>query len=169
MLNREEREQYNENSILQMIQQWKWVYYSLQTVLLFLCLSLEIVFPLQLENGELICICVVYILISSSFHRTYHALCVGEVRIRDLVLSQSLSHFFSAGVMYIGTVLYIHSFFNPLPLMGFIMLQILTSVVWSVRVNRLYFQKRTPPRTAIVYTGEETLQVLYNSPFFLKK
>ena len=169
MLNREERKVHNEDSTWRTMQQWKWVYYALQTVLLFLCLSLKIVFPLQLEIGELICLCVVYILISSSFHRTYHALCVGEVRIRDLVLSQSLSHFFSAGVMYIGTVLYIHSFINPLPLMGFIMVQILISMVWSVRVNRVYFQKRTPPRTAIIYTGEKTLQVLYNSPFFLEK
>lgn len=169
MLNREERKLHNEDSTWRTMQQWKRVYYSVQTALLFLCLSLEIVFPLQLKIGELICFCAGYILINSSFHRTYHALCVGEVRIRDLVLSQSLSHFFSAGVMYIGTVLYIHSLFNPLPLIGFIVVQSLISMVWSVRANGVYFQKRTPPRTAIVYAGEDTLQDLYKSPFFLQK
>lgn len=99
----------------------------------------------------------------------YRACAIGQARVSELVMSQLLATGISAGLIYSGVALYMHRFFNPVPLLFVVAIQSLIGVVWSLLVNRSYFQRRRKPATAIIYCSEAELQTLYQSPYFHEK
>lgn len=110
-----------------------------------------------------------YLLLLTVLHGIYGACNVGQFRIPELFLSQTLSNLISMAVIYLCTSLYIHQFLALIPMLIVLATQELLSVIWSVWINSLCYKYYKPPRTAIVYKDDALLQQLYDTPFFLKK
>lgn len=124
---------------------------------------------LQISSAECLLALTGYAVLLLVLHGIYQACSVGQQKISELILSQTLSNLISAGAIYLCVSLYLHDLLNPLPLLVVIILQGLIGTVWSIFVNRLYYSHYVAPHTAIVYSSEALLQQLCATPQFHQK
>lgn len=125
--------------------------------------------PMALDSSEGMVTLAVYLGLLFVLQETYRACAIGQARVLDLVMSQSLTNIISAGMVYIGVALYVHNFVNPLCLLMILVCQVLFGVLWTIVANYIYFKYRRPPRTALIYRSEEDLAMLRMSPDFEAK
>lgn len=144
-----------------------WLYRLLMLGVLMACMLLFGVS--SLNAAEYAVVFTAYLLLLTVLHGIYGACNVGQFRVPELFLSQTLSNLICAAVSYLCVSLYAHELPSLLPLLIVLAVQELLSVGWSVWVNSIYYRSYKPPRTAIVYKNEALLQQLYATPYFLKK
>lgn len=119
--------------------------------------------------AEQIAILAAYWLLLGILHRIYLACNVGQSRVLELLLSQSLSNLIALLATAAALSLYLHALVPVKPLVWTFLTQEILSVVWSSTANQAYFRHYSPPRTIIVYQDEATRCQLYATPFFERK
>lgn len=144
-----------------------WLYRLLMVAVMMACMLIFAVAVLNVV--EYMVMFMAYLMFLTIFHGIYGACNVGQFRIPELFLSQTLSNMISMAAIYLCTSLYIHQFLALVPMLIVLIVQEILSVIWSVWINSLYYKYYKPPRTAIVYKDAALLQQLYDTPFFLKK
>ncbi len=125
--------------------------------------------PIRLMSAECAVALVSYVFLMLIAQNVYRSCDVGLVSVTELVMSQLLANLISAGGIYLGVSLYVHKMFNPLPMLLVTAVQAMEGIIWSILANHHYFLKRRSPRTAVVYRGEDSLEKLYQSPYFHSK
>lgn len=159
------RQDESESSIC--MQLLAWLYRAVLVLLMAAGLCLYSNLPLTaVEYGAAL---LAYLILLTVLHKIYQACSAGQVRVSELILSQTLSNLISAVILYLGVSLYMHRLFSVAALLAAVMAQELFGVAWSLLANHLYFRHYTPPRTAIVYSDDEVLQQLYETPYFQMK
>lgn len=127
------------------------------------------VLPISMKAGGGWAILAVYMVGLVVLQNIYRACAIGQFRVSELVVSQILANLLSAGVMYMGAALYLHGLFNPLRLLGVVVVQVLVGVVWSIVCNSNYFKQRRKPRTVVICQNETEYQLLCKSSYFFEK
>ena len=125
--------------------------------------------PIELKSGECVTALLSFLVLTVILQDVYHACDLGRARVSELVMSQILANLVCNVVIYLGTALYAHDLFNPLPLIVVLLLQCLLGVFWSLLANYVYFQCHRPPNTAVIYKNEQMLNKLYETPYFQSK
>ncbi len=85
------------------------------------------------------------------FTRTYNAYLLGYTRIRTLVLSQTISQFFSAGMVYFAVIIGWNQYRPPLLFGLLLIVQGVLNILWSWFANLRYFRLHPPRRTILIY------------------
>lgn len=124
---------------------------------------------LPLSTAEYCVVMVIYLVLLRLLHGIYGACSAGRFRVPELILSQTLSNVFSLSALYVGLALYCNKFWSIVLVLVVCVIQEIIGVLWSLLANALYYKHYTAPRTVIVYGDETVLNLLYNTPFFLKK
>lgn len=124
---------------------------------------------LTLNVSEYCIVMVIYLLLLRLLNGIYGACSVGRFRVPELILSQTLSNIFSLGALYVGLALYCHKLWSIVPVLVVCVIQEIIGILWTLLANKLYYKHYTAPRTVIVYGDETVLNLLYSTPFFLKK
>ena len=125
--------------------------------------------PVQVGSAEFVAVLIAYAMLLVVMQGVYRACAAGQARISELVMSQILANLVTLGMLFVGVALYTHSLFNPLPLLGVLVGQILLGCLWSVLANRCYFRNRRPSRAAVIYSDEQGLQKLIQTPYFQER
>ncbi len=89
--------------------------------------------------------------------RTYKAYDFGMTSNVILIYSQSLAALVTNVAFYVVFVVANSKVFNPLPLVGFFLLQIVADCIWTCIVNRIYFRLNAPKKSVIFYRSEANL------------
>ncbi len=146
---------------------WVWGYRLLLTALMGIGLILLCHLPLTLAEGA-VTLCL-YLTLLTFLHHIYLACNVGQSRVLELILSQTLSNLLAMLVGGVCVALYLHRLFSVWPMLMVLIAQEMVSIAWSTVYNRAFFRHYRAPHTAIVYADEAMLQQLYLSPFFTRK
>lgn len=125
--------------------------------------------PIKMMSGECNVVLGAYIFMLFVLLEIYHACDIGQARVSELVMSQTLAKVISAGVVYVGVSLYVHKLFNPLSLIAVVTVQILLGVLWSILSNRSYYMRRRRPRTVVFCRNETEYELLCMTPYFFEK
>lgn len=89
--------------------------------------------------------------------RTYKAYDFGMTSSGMLIYSQTLAGLVTNVAFYVVFVVANSKVFNPLPLVGFFLIQAIINCIWSVIVNRIYYKLNAPKKTVIFYCEEVEL------------
>lgn len=146
---------------------WVIVYRLLLTALMGIGLILLCHMPLTLVEGAVTL--GLYLVLLSCLHNIYLACNVGQARVLELTLSQTLSNLVAIFVCGVCIALYQHRMLPLWPMVGVFIAQEMVSIAWTIVYNRAFFRHYRAPRTAIIYADEAMLQQLYLSPFFERK
>lgn len=111
----------------------------------------------------------IYLVLLRLLHSIYGACSAGRFRVPELILSQTLSNIFSLCALYIGLAMYCNQLWNMVPVLVVWVIQEIIGVLWSLLANVLYYKHYVAPRSVIVYGDETVLDLLYSTPYFLKK
>lgn len=120
-------------------------------------------------SHECVIIFVSYIVLLGIMQNVYHACEIGRCRVSELSVSHALSNVFSAGMLYVGMVLYAHKFLNPTKLIAVVFIQTLLTTGWCVLVNRIHFKKSRKPRTVVICQNDLAYKQLCMTNYFHKK
>lgn len=99
-------------------------------------------------------ITISYSIIIFFFYKTYNAYLIGYWRVRSLVFAQFLSQFFSVVTIYFLVSVAWSQFYNPVPFIGLIIVQLLFNVGWSLFANRFYYHLIPPRRTLLIFRNQ---------------
>nr|MBQ4454845.1 sugar transferase [Clostridia bacterium] len=88
------------------------------------------------------------------FNNTYNSYLFGYTRIRTLALAQSLSHFFSTGIIYLGVCIGWNKLRNPLLFIALIAIYIILDCAFSYWGNAFYFKLNPPKKTLLLYRNK---------------
>ncbi len=91
------------------------------------------------------------------FNRVFNSYTLGYFRIRSLAFSQFLADFFSLVITYFAVTLAWFSFWNPLPLLPLLPLQIILNCAWSYSATKYYYRIVRQYRTVVLYHNEDDL------------
>lgn len=122
--------------------------------------------PIDFKSAECAVILAVYLILLVTLQNVYHACDIGRSRVSELVVSQTLSILLSAGVLCLGMVLYLHTFFAPVMLMTVAIIQTVLAVGWNLLVNYLYYKLSRKPRTLVICQNEEDYELLCQTEYF---
>ena len=125
--------------------------------------------PFSFGNNECSVILVSYTALLVIMQNVYHACEIGRCRVSELSVSHALSNVFTAGIMYVGIVLYAHRFFDPTKLIAVVFFQTLITTGWCVLVNRIHFRKSRKPRTVVICQNESAYKQLCMTNYFHMK
>lgn len=89
--------------------------------------------------------------------RTYKSYDFGFTESSMLAYSQTLADIIAGGVFYVVFVIANSKLFTPVPLIVMIIAQVLINISWSFLINRLYFKKNPPKKTALIYGDEYSI------------
>lgn len=149
----------------------KLLYILLTTMLFCGCWQLYYMPKLGLAGSIVygVAIGILYLILFSLIGRIYGIFAVGTSRVSELLYSQGLSVFITAGIAYVIMTICILRFINPLPLLGLLIVQMVWNLLWSYCANRIYFRMNRPKKTVIVYTNKEDLRKLEEVKYFSQK
>ena len=85
------------------------------------------------------------------FMRIYNGYMLGYSRVRALVIAQSISQFFTCGIVYIIISLSWFRLYNPAWLLAVHLVQIPFNCVWSYFVTKLFYKYNPPKKTLFIY------------------
>lgn len=125
--------------------------------------------PVRTGSPECVVALGAHISLLIVLQEVYNACDVGQARVSELVMSQTLADIISAGVVYLGVALYVHTLFSPVVLLALVTVQILLGVGWTILSNHLYYKRRRKPRTAVICQHQEEYELLHTTPYFLEK
>lgn len=125
--------------------------------------------PIALKSAECVVALMSSLVLTVIMQDVYHACDVGRARVSELIMSQILANTVCHVVIYLGTALYAHDLFNPLPQIVVLFLQCLLGVFWSWLANYIYFKCRRPSNAVVIYKSEKLLTKLYETPYFQTK
>lgn len=146
---------------------WVWGYRLLLTALMGVGLILLCHMPLTLTEAAVTL--GLYLVLLTILHNTYLACNVGQSRVLELILSQTLSNLVAMLVCGVCVALYLHCMLPLWPMVAVFIAQEMVSIAWSTIYNRAFFRHYRALRTAIIYRDDAMLQQLYLSPFFERK
>jgi exopolysaccharide biosynthesis polyprenyl glycosylphosphotransferase len=86
--------------------------------------------------------------------------------VTEIIASQCLTDFFSAGIAYLLSSIVCARMLNPLPIIALFIVQGLWNIAWSFMANKVYFTIYAPRRTAIIYRQESDLRKLRRIDYF---
>ena len=92
------------------------------------------------------------------FTKTYNATLYGFVRIRLLALSQMLSQFFAAAMVYFGVMIAWRHFRAPWPFLILLAVQFLLDIVWAYFGSLIFFKLNPRRKTLLIYRNELDLR-----------
>lgn len=107
-----------------------------------------------------------YLVLLLFLHKVYFACAVGNMRVSELFLSQTLCNTISTLVTYFCICLYARKLLVPTIPLIVLGVQEVFSINWCLIANKLYFKCYTAPNTAILYESEETLARLHATAHF---
>lgn len=88
------------------------------------------------------------------FNNTYNSYLFGYARIRTLALAQSLSHFFSTAIVFIGVCIAWNKMRNPLLFIALVAVFIILDCAFSYLGNAFYFKLNPPKKTLLLYRNK---------------
>lgn len=88
------------------------------------------------------------------FNRTYNSYLLGYSRIRSLVFSQALSHFFTIALLYVLVTFAWRHVYDPRVFLCMLAAQLVLDLLWSYFSTELYFRYNRPRRTILIYRNE---------------
>lgn len=85
------------------------------------------------------------------FYRTYNSYLLGYNRIRELVISEFLSQFFTIAIIYVAVSFGWAKWKNPLFFVALLFCQMILDTLWAYFGNRLFFKLYPPKKTILIY------------------
>ena len=146
-----------------------WVYRLLMAVVLLAGIFYYGALPARMTSSDCTFVLLASSVILFLLQKVYRACEIGQSRVSELVVSQTLADLISLGITYVAVALYTHMLFNPWPLMVVLIVQVLLGIVWTVAANKLYFMRRRKPRTAVLCQETEEVELLCQTPYFDEK
>ncbi len=92
--------------------------------------------------------------------RTYKAYDFGMTDNGILIYSQALAGLVTNIAFYVVFVVANSKVFNPLPLAGFFLIQIIADCIWTCIVNQIYFRLNAPKKSVVFYRAQENVSHL---------
>lgn len=127
------------------------------------------VLPFSFESHEYVVALMTYMVLLIIMQKVYHACEIGRCRVSELSVSHALSNAFSTGILYVGSVLYLHKFFDPIKLIEVVFFQTLLTTGWCVLVNRIHFKQSRKPRTVVICQSDSAYKQLCMTAYFHMK
>ena len=143
-----------------------WLYRLLMVAFLALGICIFDALTISLSATLQIVLLLGYAVLQYLLQKTYRACEIGQWRVSDLTISQTLSNVISAAAVYGCAVLYAHTILAPWRLLAVVVAQVLVGMGWTVIANRLYFKRRRKSRTVVFCQNEEELILLRQTPYF---
>lgn len=144
-----------------------WIYRF--ALALIMAAGLCIFTTLTLNSLMFLIVLGAYFAILLTLHQIYQACDAGIVRVSELIIAQTLSNLMGVVMIYISISLYAQRWTNIVPWLGVFAAQEILSVAWCFFANAMYFHRYTAPRTAVLYSSEAMLQLIYETPYFQEK
>jgi exopolysaccharide biosynthesis polyprenyl glycosylphosphotransferase len=116
--------------------------------------------PFYDQPNAVALVCLMYFGLVLWFGRIYHAFDVGFCRGSEIIASQYLTDFFSAGAAYALGSIACSRLLNPIPMIALVIVQGLWSIAWSLMASRVHRRIFRPRKTVVIYQQEGDLHRL---------
>ena len=141
------------------------IFSGIKTLHLLTSIALFYIFWMLFRYGKLIpqtdigfrynyLVTVGYGVVLYFFYRTYNAYLLGYSRIRELVISQTVSQFFTIIIVYFAVSAAWNKMYNPIWFLALIGSQIVLNIIWSYFSNVYYSKKNSSKNTVFIYKDE---------------
>ncbi len=119
-----------------------------------------------LFSNTRIMIYLLYIVLLLIMMRVYGGFQFGKARVGQLIYSQFLAEVITVGIIYVLGVTNSRVFFNPLPLLGIVVIQSVLGGVCTVGCNKIYYKLHKAKKSVVIYKEDSDLTKLQEIEYF---